>query len=244
MDLVPTTTTAEIDIGETPELESLSSGSEPEDDYYEAPEVPPEHIADAKSEEKGQNKLFNVAVDVHEGAQRHDSSREQQLVDSVEREFIMVNYPTNNETGTWSVPVSTAPHSVVSGEERDTNTQRSTGTVVSRVERTMSPQSEEDNREFQRLESSDTSNQAGFAESGQNLATNSQVMTEQVGEGAMGEQYETRGEVAVKESSHSEEETGNINIPSFESLGLLYAKSSNLQDDRYLLIIMPVPSFN
>ena len=235
--VVSTSTTAEPDIKKTPELESLSSGSEAEDDFYEAPEevVGPsedvEHIADAKSEEKGQTKLLNVEVDIDEGVLDHDSSR-----DSVEKEFIMVNYPTSNEPSTRPVPVSTAPCSAGSGEEGDMNTQHSTDTVLSTVEK--------DDQESQKLEMSGASNQAGFADSGQNLATNSQVMTEQIGEGDTTERREVRSEVAVeKKLSQEEEDRGNMNIPSFESLGLLYAKSSNVKDNRYF-ICMPILLFN
>ena len=236
-----------VDRSISPELESLSSGSETEEQFYEAPEESPaqendeslskDNVVDANVEDDVEES--NLEPDKDDGVQEDLSiSSEQHPVGSIEREFIMVNYPSRSGTDssikTLHIPASVstpvADSSTVQtgfGDEEESSQVKLLDAVVSSAAEvgTNDPPCV-----------SGTLNQTGGAESAQGLDESSrEAMEEQqltVGCGREAEGEET----TVEKKPGKDGEKGNVNVPAFESLGLLYARSPNLKHDRYMFL--------
>ena len=253
----------------TPELESLSSGSEPEDQFYEASEEPsveqqlsPEAVGtdqDEKTkstaedtEQKGNEGL--ASVEEHDGggmSKGGDSSCEQQRsVDSVDKEFVMVNYPmcSSDHSDTQQQPHSQqaiAPNAQDNLQQAtDTSPQDNispdVGSSDTRPKCTQTNQSEDVNQSSSSPTIINVVAEPESAESAKRLIAGDQEVTGNVvGENEGGQQEiegEVRGgsEVAMeRESSDAEGEKGAVSAPAFESLGLLYASSPNIKHNRY-----------
>ena len=268
----------------TPELESLSSGSDPEDQFYEASEEPSidqrQSPAEAVSaiqdretegtaedvEQKGSGEGL-ASVEEHDGGGMSkavgDSSGEQQhSIDSVDKEFVMVNYPTTTSSDQHSdtqqphveqnVTTSTSPQDDIHVQQATTTSPQATGpsiidssdTAPATIEDAQTVQLEDGNQSSLspvRVEIVSAATQPEeSAESAQMSADGSQEATGG-GSDHEGGQRETEGEarggseVAMeRESSDAEgEKSGKVKGPAFESLGLLYASSPNIKHNRY-----------
>ena len=246
----------EDDASLSPELESLSSGSELEDQYYEASEESSvqqgtleavgDQVEEAKStteDKREEDKKLMVSVEQHDGggmSKDGESSCEQQhSVDSVDKGFVMVNYPqvmTSADSDTQQQPHLQQAAALSPKDDSGSPNIGSSDTVPTVIE-------SEDRKQGSRLETfSSATVQPGSAESAQRVADDSQEVTANVEGDSEGDQREAEGEggsaggeaaMTESESSHMEGEKGQVNVPAFESLGLLYARSPNLKHDRY-----------
>ena len=266
-----------IDSSLAPELESLSSGSEPEEQFYEASEEPSveqqqssetvgtDRDREAKgvvedTEQKGDEGL--ASVEEHDGGgvskARGDSSCEQQnSMDSVDKEFVMVNYPTtgSDHSDTQRPHVEdkvTADPSLA----QESTTEQATGTspqaadasptagssetalaVVKGAETVPSEDGNQSSLSPTRVEIISSTALPESAESAQGSADGSgQEATGNVVEGGSEGEVSGGSQVAMeRESSDAEGEKGQVSAPAFESLGLLYASSPNVKHNRYSL---------
>ena len=251
----------EDDASLSPELESLSSGSELEDQYYEASEessvqqgtleAAGDQVEEAKSatedkreeDKREKDKKLMVSVEQHDGGGMSkdggSSSNQQHSVDSVDKEFVMVNYPqamTSADSDTQQQPHLQQATALSPKDESSSPNISSSDTMLTVIE-------SEDRKQGSRLETfSSATVQPGSAESAQRVADDSQEVTVNVEGDSEGDQREAEGEggsaggeaaMTESESSHMEGEKGQVNVPAFESLGLLYARSPNLKHDRY-----------
>ena len=248
-----------------PELESLSSGSEPEDQFYEAPEeqsvvseqqrsseaVGTDQGGETKgtnedTEHKGERGL--TSVEQHDGggiSKDRDSSCEQQhSVDSVDKEFVMVNYPTTSSDQSDAQQPHLEQASATSPQD-NTSPVGSSDTNPTVIEGTQSVQDgNQSSLSPTRLEIVSAAAQPESAELAQRSADGSQEVRVNVEEESEGAQQETEGEVeggsevaTERESSDAEGEKGQVNTPAFESLGLLYASSPNIKHNRYMYVL-------
>ena len=241
-----------VDRSISPELESLSSGSETEEQFYEAPEESPaqendeslsrDNVVDANFEDdvKESNlepdKDDGVQEDLSISSEQHPISSEQHPIGSIEREFIMVNYPSGSGTDTSiktphvpaSVSTPVADSSTVQtgfGDEEESSQVKLLDAVVSSVAE-VGPNDPP--------HVSGALNQTGGVESAQGLDESSrEAMEEQQLTVGCGREAEG-GETTVEKKPGKDGEKGNVNVPAFESLGLLYARSPNLKHDRYM----------
>ena len=268
----------------TPELESLSSGSEPEDQFYKASEEPSVDqrqspaeavgaIQDRETEgtaedveQKGSGEGL-VSVEEHDGGGMSkaggDSSGEQQhSMDSVDKEFVMVNYPTitssdqhsdsqqahiEQNVTTSMNPQADIQQATVTSPQVIDDSSPIIDTAPTAIEDAQTVQLEDGNQSSLspvRVEIISAAAQPKeSAESAQRSADGSQEATgnEEGGSDHEGGQREIEGEVRggsevaiERESSDTEgEKPGQVSGPAFESLGLLYARSPNIKHNRY-----------
>ena len=249
-----------------PELESLSSGSEPEDQFYEAPEE-----QTVESEQQGASEAVGtdqdrepkstiedieqkddkgvVFVEQHDGggmSRDRDSSCEQQRsVDSVDKEFVMVNYPTTSSSDQSDIQQPHLHVEQASSTSPQDNIQQATATCP---QDNTSPVDSGDIKltvieGTQTIQDGNQSSavQPESTESAQRSAGGSQEVTINVEEESEGTQQEIEGEVkggsevgTERESSDADGEKGQVSARSFESLGLLYASSPNIKHNRYM----------
>ena len=274
-----------IDSSLTPELESLSSGSDPEDQFYEASEEPSidqrQSPAEAVSaiqdretegtaedvEQKGSGEGL-ASVEEHDGGGMSkavgdtcSSGEQQHSMDSVDKEFVMVNYPTTTSSDQHSdtqqphveqnITTSTSPQDDIHVQQATTTSPQATGPIIDSSD--TAPTAIEDAQTIQ-LENGNQSSLSPVrveivsaatqpeesAESAQMSADGSQEATGGRSDHEGG-QRETEGEVRggsevamERESSDAEgEKSGQVKGPAFESLGLLYASSPNIKHNRY-----------
>ena len=224
----------------SPELESLSSSSELDDQFYDATEDSPAQLeqeeghsedtcTDIKEEEKLEDS--NLELDEVDGVHEGDSSFEQPPIGSIEREFIMVNYPVDTQQDEPISPSSLTTRSTptqggFSTEEPSSSpapNSSATGALVAQ-----SLQLEEGRDLSLESDVADTDRDAESAQITE--ATIREVITGNLDEENVGV---VEGEEVVEREPRPEgEEEENVNVPAFESLGLLYAKSSDLKHNR------------
>ena len=271
-----------IDSALAPELESLSSGSEPEDQFYEASEEPSveqqqssESVgANQDGEDEGVAEDIEqksneglTSVEEHDGGgvskAGGDSSCEQQhSMDSVDKEFVMVNYPATGSdqsdtqrphVGEDKVTIDTSPQESTTQQAIGTSPQTtdasptvgSSDTSLTVVKGAKTVQSEDGNQSSLSPTKAEiiisSSALPESAESAQGSADSSgQEATRNVVEGGSeGDQRGSEGGgsqiMMERESSDAKGEKGQISAPAFESLGLLYASSPNIKHNRYSL---------
>ena len=276
-----------IDSSLAPELESLSSGSEPEDQFYEASEEPSvaaeqverasEAVGTDWNEETGKGMPKGVKQKSDEGlastVEEHDGSgmskvgeddlsskcEQQHSVGSVDKEFVMVNYPSmtsdhsdptkqpqvdQKTTSAMSPQDSVQQVTATSSQATDTRPIGGSGdTTPILVEGDQTVQLEDGNESSIlpiRVEITGSSAQPENAESAQRLADDSQEVTGNLEGEDEGGQVEIEGELSggsevatERKSSDAEGEKGQVSARTFESLGLLYASSPNVKHNRY-----------
>ena len=236
-----------LDASPSPELESLSSSSEPEDQYYDAPDEE-ESTVTQKDQQEGRGTVELVDNDSKTCGslemvveKTSDDVPVEHPVGSLEGEFIMVNYPTTMGGGSdthkhkqettkqETAQMELEPSSPLVDSDKDTSVDAQSVGVTTH---STSPQT--DNNSQRPLQTVELG--AGeSAESAQTLTESSHEVKEEetVREAGEVEEGQAMADREEEESSLKEEGKGDVSVSAFESLGLLYARSPNLKHDKY-----------
>ena len=243
-----------VDPSLTPDLESLSSSSEVEDQFYDAPEDELGLTQDDSREVQSHDDTKHV--DIKEDSHVADTIETGRVggaetvaehpVGSVEGDFIMVNYPTSftsqadsvrRQQDTSPVEMRDDPPLIGSNEDLNAasiNTRSSDDTTQAVATISPPPQSDNHSHRPTSLGTLETSGLSGeSAESAQILLEDSRDRQEEEAVRSGGEVEGGQASVAEgEESSGKDEEKGQVSASAFESLGLLYARSPNLKHDK------------